>query len=759
MKQPSQLRLIMLLMMGTLLIAGCGSDSDSTPDEPPVNVDPEEPPVGQDPPPNILFLVIDDAGIDQFSAFGYGGATPANTLSINTIAEAGVRFRNTWSMPTCSPTRVSFFDGRYPFRNGVHNAILSTDLANAQMSPYATSLPEVLRDKAGYVNGLIGKMHLTGSDLGPDNHPLGDEAMRVLGWDYFAGYLDGAPYPIDTTAGGIAPEGTYQCGWVPVTSLDAEHGADFGVCYFADGSHTVMDDPDTYPTPGRTCVEQGGILDPNTTVYSEDRFAELRFDVQNGYYTGEWKVNDMDGNDYTLTPADPEARGYRTTLETDRAINWIKAMQERPADEQTPWMLSLGYSALHAPLQPPPAALLPNPDAMLSLAGCGTPVASRLADVGVMDPTELAEFAEQRIVVQHMLEAIDYEMGRLFESVGIATRDDEGNLVYNEESNIVVVITADNGTYMPSVKAPFDPLRAKGSLYQSGVWVPLIVAGPAVVEPDRDVPHMINSTDLFRLFTGIAGIDDEGVAAELNLDAQAVFPYLENPDHPPIRDYNYAELALNPNNSPPPPCVLPQANLCVQIFPQKEVCEDQSGVWYGPGSEIDPDGFTSCCAVNTYLEGLGEPKLSLFPEQQFTFRDGEYKLVRLARPNCDAEGLIHTEELYEVNESPNPMELKLDREDANLLADGEENLNAEQLARLTALRSGLDALLATKVECPGDGNGDLLVDQSDLDEWEYWAAPERGKSSWYDLNLDGVTDAADKAIIEENFGNDCRVSL
>src|SRR5690554_7475729 len=71
------------------------------------------------------------------------------------------------------------------------------------------------------------------------------------------------------------------------------------------------------------------------------------------------------------------------------------------------------------------------------------------------------------------------------------------------------------------------------------------------------------------------------------------------------------------------------------------------------------------------------------------------------------------------------MELKLDREDANLLADGEENLNAEQLARLTALRSGLDALLATKVECPGDGNGDFLVDQTDLDEWEYWAAPER----------------------------------
>lgn len=747
-----QILKVSALLAMLLLVSGCLNDRS------PANQDTEEPPPVSTAPPNILFIVIDDAGIDQFSAFGYGGAVPANTLSINAIAEAGVRFRNAWTMPTCSPTRVSFFDGRYPFRNGVRNAIVSTDLANSQMSPYATSVPEVLREKAGYVSALIGKMHLTGSDLGPDNHPLGDSAMRELGWDYFAGYLDGAPYPIDTTAGGVADEGTYSCGWVPIVELDAENGADEGVCYFADQTYTVMDNTELYPTPGRSCVERGGIFDPRTTTYSAARAAELNFNNQNGYYTGAWVINDMDGSNQTLLPHETAARGYRTVQETDRAIAWIDRMQQRPEAEQTPWMLSLGYSALHAPLQPPPATLLPFADAQLSLLGCGTPVSSALADLGIADPTELATAAQQRIVAQHMLEAVDHEIGRLLEHANIATRADDGSLVYNPSSNTVVVITSDNGTYMPSVKLPFDPLRAKGTLYQSGVWVPLLVSGPGINEPNRDVPHLINSTDLFRLFTGLAGIDSDELAAELRLDAQPVVPYLEDPDHEPIRTRNFTELGMNIRAEAGPPCVIPQANLCVEIFPQAQVCHDQSGVWYGPDSEANPDGFASCCAVNTYLESIGESPVDLFPERQLAFRDNEFKLVRLSTLNCASGAFDDTEEFYYVNESTVATELALDREADNLLLNpGEAQLTSEQQARLTQLRTELDELLSSAVNCPGDGTGDLLVNQDDIDGWEYWSAPERGKSSWFDLNLDGFTNIADKAIIEANLGRDCRV--
>src|SRR5699024_114863 len=169
------------------------------------------------------------------------------------------------------------------------------------------------------------------------------------------------------------------------------------------------------------------------------RRQELEFDNQNGYYTARWVINHADGTVETLPPSDPAARGYRTTVETDRAIDWInQARKQRP---DRPWMLTLGYSALHAPLQPPPAALLPHPDATLSLKGCGTPAVDALAALGVPSAGALydaADFANQRIMYQHMLEAMDHEIGSLLASIGVAGIDASGNVVYQSDSNTVV---------------------------------------------------------------------------------------------------------------------------------------------------------------------------------------------------------------------------------------------------------------------------------------------------------------------------------
>ena len=138
---------------------------------------------------------------------------------IDVVAQHGIRFRNVWAMPECSPSRAMFFEGRYPLRTNIFTAILTTDLANSQVSPSKPRRRRFSRT-ANYTSALFGKFHLAG----PDNNPYGNGTPNSLGFDYFDGFLEGAPHPIDTTAGGVDitgnsnphfPRGPYSCGFVP----------------------------------------------------------------------------------------------------------------------------------------------------------------------------------------------------------------------------------------------------------------------------------------------------------------------------------------------------------------------------------------------------------------------------------------------------------------------------------------------------------------------------------------------------------------
>ncbi|MCK9506721.1 MAG: sulfatase, partial [Porticoccaceae bacterium] len=83
------------------------------------------------------------------------------------------------------------------------------------------------------------------------------------------------------------------------------------------------------------------------------------------------------------------------------------------------------------------------------------------------------------------------------------------------------------------------------------------------------------------------------------------------------------------------------------------------------------------------------------------------------------------------------------------LLDG--SLTQHQQDNYQALAMELDNLLASQVSCPGDGNSDGEVNQEDLDNYQAISA-RWGKSSSYDFNLDGLTDAADEEIIFANLG-------
>lgn len=71
-------------------------------------------------PPNIIFILADDLGINDISTFGGGVAGGAvQTPNIDRLAAGGAIFTNAYSgTATCAPSRAMLLTGRYPTRTG-----------------------------------------------------------------------------------------------------------------------------------------------------------------------------------------------------------------------------------------------------------------------------------------------------------------------------------------------------------------------------------------------------------------------------------------------------------------------------------------------------------------------------------------------------------------------------------------------------------------------------------------------------------------
>ncbi len=673
--------------------------------------------------PNILFIILDDVGIDQMKIFGYGGATPPRTPNIDAIAHAGVRFRNTWSMPECSPSRAMFFEGRYPLRTNIQAFITPVDLANSQLSPFEATTPKLLKKK-GYDNALFGKFHLAG----PQNNPFDDGTPHALGWDFYYGYLEAAPHPIDQAAGGVTDPNTNPatCGFLPST--------EGGACHFSAGTCSEITSAPAKSMPSRICLEQGGIFVPGQTCQSPSP-SNLNFTTLNGYYVSPLVINREDGSVEAVSPTDPRSRGYRTTIETNATRDWIKQRNPRK-----PWMATLSFSSAHAPYQQPPAALVSAESPNSSSFDCTNQVA-------------------QRILSNQMIESIDHEIGRLLVELGLAKRTPTGQLDYHPETtNTMVAIIGDNGTYFAGVKEPFIPKKSKGTVYQTGVWVPLIVSGPLVALPDREVRHMVNVADLFQLFGEIAGLDvHKAVPKSHILDSASMLPYLTNPTQGSIRTVNFTQTASNiiATSTVLWPCVLPSVNTCLELFPFKQLCNFEDGKWYGPDSDDPnfPDGLASCCEVNSATGS----NYTLLPDSQVATRDDHFKVVQKVIETCP--GKKTAVEFYEINElAPLPTLDENDLLGGQGLA-GENLLTPEQKQHFQSLRSQMTNILASEPSCPGDGNLDKKVNGKDIQNWKVFSSVPLNENqqnpSWYDFNFDGKTDELDLAIIRQHQGTNC----
>src|SRR5215469_10597768 len=523
--------------------------------------------------PNILFIVMDDVGIDQLTVFGYGGVDAPKTPNIDAIAHAGVRFRNVWAMPECSPSRAVFFEGRYPLRTNVFGALLDDDFANSQVSPYEATTPRLLKTR-GYESGDFGKFHLGE----PTHNPFQDGLVHSLGWDYFDGFLQGAPPFIDTTAGGVADSGTYTCGFVP-NKIDG--GADTGSCRFADNTCQDLSVTAAHPTPGFYCLEQGGVFEPETSC-QQTPTKPPNFEQRNGYYVWPRVTNSPDG----VVAKFPYTRGFVAEATTNSAVSWINS--EKNANKN--WMATVAFPQIHTPYQQVPRSLIPAGSLDLSNLNCTGNIANNVP--------------AYHLLSNQMLESMDTEIGRLLVQTGLASYNPDGSLNYQpQNTNTMVVLIGDNGTYAFSVKPPFNPSRAKGFVYQTGVWVPLIIAGPLVTSPNRAVESMVNVADLYQLFGEIAGIDVHKAVPYYHIvDSVGMLSYLTNPNQSIMRQTNFTQTGRNIHVMAPSPCVLQTAQsapaTCLQLMNTEDICHDEGGDWYGP----DPNNpnqptYGSCCDV------------------------------------------------------------------------------------------------------------------------------------------------------------------
>ncbi|MEM7199238.1 MAG: sulfatase-like hydrolase/transferase [Planctomycetota bacterium] len=231
----------------------------------------------------------------------------------------------------------------------------------------------------------------------------------------------------------------------------------------------------------------GGDLAPNLAGWSH--FAGIVSGGVHDYF--DWQRT-VDGVTNTSTE-------YATSKIVDDAVAWI-------AQQSGPWVCFVSFNAPHSPFHAPPAAL-------------------HSQDLTGKDPrTEPIPFYKA------MVEAMDMEIGRLLGSLGA------------ELATTNVLFLSDNGTDSAVIEPPFDPSKGKSTPYELGISVPLIVCGPDVVGPSRQVDHPIAAVDLFGTILELTGTDATSIVPPwLPLDSQPVVPYLQQPGRPSIRQFTFAE--------------------------------------------------------------------------------------------------------------------------------------------------------------------------------------------------------------------------
>ncbi len=191
---------------------------------------------------------------------------------------------------------------------------------------------------------------------------------------------------------------------------------------------------------------------------------------------------------------------YATTQMVDDTLAFVQTARE-------PWVCVLNLLAPHSPYQAPPALLH-----TYNLAG--------------LDPrTTPLPFYKAAI------QAMDTELGRLFRGLGATL------------NNTNVLFTSDNGTSGEVAEAPYSRYRVKGTTYEGGIHVPLLAAGPDVLQPGRDETALVSVVDLFSTICELCGVQPARIVPpQTTLDGISFARHLRQANQPWARVSVFSEF-------------------------------------------------------------------------------------------------------------------------------------------------------------------------------------------------------------------------
>ena len=175
----------------------------------------------------------------------------------------------------------------------------------------------------------------------------------------------------------------------------------------------------------------------------------------------------------------PVTDTYVTTDQVDDALAFVGRAGA------SPWFCWIGFNAPHSPFHDPPMELLPP---------------------GTAIPDNNRDRYEQS------LEALDSEIGRLLDNIDLT------------KTNIILV--GDNGSPGQVFQSPFTAGRVKGTLYEGGIRVPMVAAGPDIIARGSN-DSLVQVADVYATVLTLAGINlGDALPAGTVLDSRDLYPAL-----------------------------------------------------------------------------------------------------------------------------------------------------------------------------------------------------------------------------------------